>query len=78
MNSTYSLYLRDLIGQLRDEAFSAAEESRKAPVSDSFDAGRAMAYVEVLDRIKNQAIAFQIPLAELDLEDFEPHSLLKP
>jgi len=37
-----------------------------------FEQGRAMAYVEVLSLMQNQADAFQVPREELLLAGFDP------
>jgi hypothetical protein len=42
------------------------------------EGGRRMAYVEVLDLMKLQAEAFNLPLADLTLDGFNPEDLLRP
>ena len=56
---TYRNYIRDVVYLLREIGADAQRKSRKTEQSSDFDAGRALAYVEVLSMMQNQADAFQ-------------------
>ena len=62
-------FVRDLVMLLKADALAAKEASA---VGDPFEKGRQMAYFEVLDLIVSQAKAFQIDLAAIALDDFDP------
>jgi hypothetical protein len=61
---------------MRERAEAAAKQSQKRRSSD-FDVGYAQAYFEVVSHMQNQAEVFDIPLADLCLDDFDPYSLLR-
>jgi hypothetical protein len=65
-----ALYLRDLGALLKERAFEA--RARRDAEKTEFDAGRTMAYYEVLSTMQNKATAFGLTLEELQLEDVDP------
>jgi len=73
MSSTpdYTAYIRDLVYLLREAGAEAQRERMKTPDSE-FAQGRALAYIEVLSRMQNQADSFMIPRASLGLDGFDP------
>lgn len=66
--------LRDLVFFFRKVGNAADVESREGGAGTQFDEGRAAAYREVLNSIKNHAVSFGVSLEELGLEEFEPLS----
>ena len=73
MADVHALYLRDL-GQLIREAGEASKrEAAAASETDrAFQHGRLMAYYEVMSLMQQQAVAFDLPLADLSLEGLDP------
>lgn len=78
---TYAGYLRDLGYRLRERAEEATREERsirakrrveERTVSDAFVEGRSQAFYEVISMMRNQAVAFEIPLVDLALEGLDP------
>jgi len=73
-DDAYRLYLADLVKLLR-EYLEDAREQRDAhhppPAKETWDSGVAFAYAAVLSTMKNQAIAFDLPLSEIGLEGFD-------
>ena len=65
-------YLRDLVYLLKEEAEKARENSRDEGTGTGFQAGRALAYAEVLSLMQSQADSFLIPRDMLGLEGFDP------
>ena len=72
----YKWYVRDVVYSLRERG---AEAAQTAASSDSdFHRGAALAYREVLSRMKNEAVTFELPLDEIGLA-FDPfHDDLAP
>lgn len=66
--------LRDLVLFFRKVGHAAEADSRREAAGAIFDEGRAAAYREVLNSIRNHAASFGVSLEELALEDFEPLS----
>lgn len=65
-------FIRDLVYLVREDAAEAAERQSAATAERAaFEAGRALAFVEVLLRMQSQADAFAIPRRDLGL-DFDP------
>lgn len=69
-SETYENYLRDLVYWFKE----CSEEARIAKTNDftAFQDGREMAYTEVLLKMQSLADAFDIPLANLGLDNFDP------
>lgn len=68
-----TLYFRDFVHLLKEKAVAA----RSAYVSSTgedrlFNEGRLMAFHDVVSLLQQQARAFDIALADLDLEDIDP------
>lgn len=75
MTDTFRLYLRDLGEIIRERALQAkAEKKAERPGSDGerLQAGRLMAFNEVISIMQQQAAGFEIPLRELRLDGIEP------
>lgn len=71
-SDVYKDFIRDLVYLIRE---TGAEARRRSAVGASdFDAGRAMAYVEILSLMQNQALAFQLPPEDLLLAGFDPET----
>jgi hypothetical protein len=69
-SNVHADYLRDLVYLLRR---TGAEAQRKSEAEDSdYERGRAMAYVEILSLMQNQADSFMIPRDEILLSGFDP------
>lgn len=75
MSEQHAAYLFDLGSQIKQMALDARTQ-RDGAVAGSAErelhAGRLLAYYEVVSRMKNQAIAFEIPTHELQLDDIDP------
>jgi hypothetical protein len=73
MSSTpdYAAYIRDLVYLLR-EAGAEAQRERKQNPDSGFEQGRALAYIEVLSLMQNQADSFMIAREEVGLAGFDP------
>ena len=56
----YKNYLRDLVYRLRENGAKAVAQGRGAQSGREFQQGRAMAYMEILSMMQNQADVFQI------------------
>ena len=68
--TTHANYLYDLGLLLKEAAFEA--RYRRDAEKSEFEAGRAMAYYEVLSLMQHQASAFGLPLVDLQLGDVDP------
>ena len=73
-NEVYKNYLRDLIDILKEEV----EETMRIKQKSKFDKDKIFIFYEIFDLIIQQAIAFQIPLKEIGLHDFDPESIFFP
>ena len=71
-DDSYKNYLRDLVYRLRENGAKAQVQSRSAQDGREFQQGRAMAYMEILSMMQNQADSFQIPRDDLLLSGFDP------
>ena len=73
MSEVHQNYLWDLGFLIRDDAIEARRSS--SPTGDSadlaFEAGRRMAYYEVLSLMTHQAKVFGLPLSDLNLADLD-------
>jgi hypothetical protein len=67
----YIAYIRDLVYLLRETGAEARRERDQNPGSE-FEQGRALAYVEVLSLMQNQADSFMISKEEIGLAGFDP------
>ena len=65
-------YIRDVVHILRSEAEEARGSSREEGTGTGFQAGRALAYTEVLSWMQSQADSFMIPRDLLGLSGFDP------
>jgi uncharacterized protein YuzE len=68
--NTHALYLRDLGTLLKQDALDALK--RREAKQTEFESGRVLAYYEVLSTMRGQAVAFDLPLDDLQLHDFDP------
>ena len=68
--SAHQNYLRDLGSELRERAVAAHATAVESPTE--FARGRLLAYNEMLSLMQQQAHAFEIPLADLALDGFDP------
>lgn len=76
-NTAHALYLRDLGYLLRERAEEAVSTAKKHP-NDSFAAGRAAAFYEVVSLMLSQTIGFGIPADDLALAGVDPERDLIP
>jgi hypothetical protein len=67
-------YLYDLGLLIRDLALEAKRERVECTSNSErgFTLGRLMAFHEVVSLMQQQAVAFDIPLTEIGLEDIDP------
>jgi hypothetical protein len=71
----YRHYLLDLGYLIRERAIDAKErQSRKekSSIDYMFEAGRLLAFNEVISLMQQQAMGFDIDLKELNLHDIDP------
>jgi uncharacterized protein YuzE len=68
--NTHALYLRALGTLLKQDALDALK--RREAEHTEFESGRVLAYYEVLSTMRGQAVAFDLPLDDLQLHDFDP------
>ena len=66
-------FVRDLVFLLKE---MAVESKQAAANGDPFYGGRNFAFHEVLDLILSQANGFQLDLAAIELEGFDPWTIL--
>ena len=73
MSDTHANYLRDLGFLLREQAIAAKDASVAARGTEdaAYEAGRAMAYYEVMSLLVSQAEAFQLTSEDLRLDGFD-------
>jgi hypothetical protein len=71
--STADHYLRDLGYIIREDALKARERARTArgTEAEQFEAGRALAYYEVVTLMQQQATGFQLPLETICLDNLD-------
>jgi hypothetical protein len=74
MSVTAAHYLRDLALLLKEQALAARREAKSAEgtTEHGFALGRSHAYYEVLSLMRDQALAFALPLDAVSLADIEP------
>ena len=75
MPESHKCYLRDLGYALKTEAIAARRERDAAPEGSderSLQEGRLLAYYEVVSAMQNRAEVFEIPLADMCLDDIHP------
>lgn len=78
-NDAAANYLRDL-GDLLKRAALDARRARDAETGDAertFETGRLTAYHEVVSLMQQQAVAFDIALTEVSLDDIDPERDLR-
>ncbi len=78
MKHDYQAYIRDLVFIFEEKAREALESSRHEHDEGSFQAGRALAYAEVLSTMQNQADSFLISRKLLALDRVSPPYVLTP
>ena len=71
----YKGVLSDIIQSLIERGVEAKKEATSNK-DDGFQAGRSLAYYEVLDTIKNRLMSFDIPLKEVDFNIVPDKELL--
>jgi hypothetical protein len=73
---TFRHYVRDLGLLIKRKAIEAASKRDSATASDrAFLEGLALGYINVVSLMLQQATAFAIDPADLNLDGFEPDSL---
>ena len=67
-------YLRDLGYLVKERALAARQRERQASgtAAHEFESGHALAWYEVVSLMQGQAVAFQLPLKDLALDDLDP------
>lgn len=73
-SNTHCNMLRDLVFFFRKVGDGADADSKNAGAASLFEEGRAAAYREVLNSIRNHAVSFGVSLEELGLDGFDPLS----
>ena len=71
----YRYFLHDLGEVLKERALEAQSDANKAPTDSPehyYGKGRLMGFNEVISIMQQQAIGFDIPLADLQLDDLDP------
>lgn len=72
----YRLYLHDLGIIIRERAAEAVQERLSSQATSeadgNYDAGRVMAFNEIISIMQQQAEGFQISLEELSLQGIDP------
>ena len=78
MSDLHANYLGDLGFLLREQAITARDACVAASGTDdaAYQAGRVIAYYEVLSLLASQAEAFHLPLEDLRLDGFDPEEEL--
>lgn len=61
-------FVRDLVFLLKEKN----HESKNIVNPDDFEAGQQIAYRDVLSLIYQQALAFDIDLADIGMDDYDP------
>jgi hypothetical protein len=75
---THASYLLDLGRLLREEADKARETASGASATE-FERGQLFAFYRVLSLMQEQAVAFDLALADLSLDGLDPdRDLLRP
>ena len=69
---SYKNYLEDLGSIIKEYAL----EEKKNSSQSEFDNGQLMAFHRVISLMQQHAEAFEIPLSEIGLQEFNPHELL--
>jgi hypothetical protein len=78
-NNPFQLYLWDLATLLKERARHAKADAVHEGGQAPFENGLVMGYYHVLTTMRSQALAFDIPLEDLNLHDIDPDSeLLQP
>ena len=74
MCDKYGYYLGDLGFLLLERAVEAKQqmEATKGTEGEAFEAGRSLAYYEVVSLMLSQAMTFEIPAADLRMEGVDP------
>jgi hypothetical protein len=67
-DAAYRHYLADTVPLLKERALEAKAKRQES----DFNAGRAVAYYEVLSMLRGQAEVFGLTLDEISLGDFDP------
>ena len=73
--SKHAYYLFDLGFNIKERAVDARRERDRLPQGSAereFQSGRLLAFNEVISIMQQQAEGFDIPLAELRLDDIDP------
>lgn len=73
-NEVYKNYLKDLIDILKEKT----EETMRIKKKNKFNKDKIFVFYEVFDLIIQQAIAFQIPLEEIGLHNFDIETIFFP
>ena len=72
MTDAHVNYLLDVGRELRETAEAAKREADAAEGDDKpFARGRSMAFYEVISLMQQQALAFELPLAEVGLDGID-------
>lgn len=73
----YKLYLEDLGALFKEHALNAKEKLVQAEGKEKeFDQGVLYAYYRILSMMQQQAVAFDIDLKEVKLDDINPDKQL--
>jgi hypothetical protein len=78
MSDLHKNFLLDLGYLLREYAEKARDDYERAKATDdaAFECGYLMACHAVMSLLVDQAAAFELPLADIRLEGFDPDELL--
>ena len=77
---TFELFVRDLGYLVRERCLAARESaaSARGGPEESYAEGQLFSWVEIASLMQSQALAFQIPLEKLSLDNLDPEQLLVP
>lgn len=73
MENKNTLFLQHLLQLIQQEA---DEISSMSSAPDSFEAGKAFGFYQIMEYILECSRVFGIPLSELGISDFDPDKLL--
>jgi len=70
VSGSIKLFLQDCVNELVAKALTAKAE--KESTKSEYDLGKLLAFHDVITTLQQQALAFDIPLDEIGLNDINP------
>lgn len=68
----YKLYLKDLSVLIKEYALRIKNDNQKGEEQKAFEAGELFACYHIISIMQQQAMAFDIELSEINLDDINP------